>query len=142
MTRTLLVEVVSPEANLFKGEATLVVATTTAGEVGILPLHAPIVAELAVGELRLKMGNNPEDTEVFSVYGGYLQCAEDHMVVIADLAINAKSADITALEDDLESAKARINDVPKDAIDELAALEREVRWVTNCIKVAKRHQKG
>lgn len=141
MTRTLLVEVVSPEANLYKGEVNMVVAPTTGGEIGILPLHAPIVAELAAGELRLKKGASNDEVEVFSVFGGYLQCAEDRIVVLADLAINAKSCNISKLEEELAAAKVRFDDTPVDSVDERAAIEREIAWISGTIKVASRHQR-
>lgn len=141
MERTLLVEVVSPEANLYKGEATMVVATTTAGELGILPLHAPLVAELAPGELRLKHGDDLSNMDVFSVFGGYLSVAEDHLIVLADLAINMRDAQTDKLEANIESAKVRLGDLPKDADDDRAALDHEIEWLINCLTVAKRHQR-
>ena len=139
MARTLLVEVVSPDASLYKGEATAVVATTKLGELGILPLHAPMVAELAPGELRLKHGDDLGDMDVFSVYGGYLSVAEDHVLVLADLAVDMKCMKTESLERDLEGAKARLADTPKEDEDDRAAIEREIDWLKSTICVAKRH---
>ena len=48
---TLTVEVVSPEAILFTGEADMVVARSTTGDVGILPGHVPMLVPLAIGVL-------------------------------------------------------------------------------------------
>ncbi|MCL2024647.1 MAG: ATP synthase F1 subunit epsilon [Coriobacteriia bacterium] len=141
MERTLLVEVVSPEANLYKGEATMVIATTKLGELGIMPLHAPMVAELAPGELRLKHGDDPADTEVFSVYGGYLSIAEDHLLVLADLAMDMRSMDVATIEARLENAKARLADVPEDDAEDKATVEREIDWLESTLCVAKRHCK-
>lgn len=140
MSRSLSVEVVTPAATIFKGEAEMVVAMTTDGEVGILPLHVPIVAELAPGELRLKQGA-VENTQVFATYGGYLQCADDHMIILTDNAIDAKSIDVAALEAEKASLEERINALPSDALDERAELEHELVWTSNCIKVGKKHTK-
>jgi len=140
MVRSLTVEVVTPSATVYKGEVEMVVATTTGGEVGILPLHAPIVAELAAGELRLKKGT-AEETEVFATYGGYLQCAEDHMIVLTDNAVNIKDVDIAELERSLKSLDDRIKALPKSAVDELNGLTRELEWTTNTYMIAKRHKK-
>lgn len=140
MVRSLTVEVVTPSATVYKGEVEMVVATTTGGEVGILPLHAPIVAELAAGELRLKKGA-AEETEVFATYGGYLQCAEDHMIVLTDNAVDIKNVDIAELERSLKSLDDRIKALPKGAVDELNGLTRELEWTTNTFMIAKRHKK-
>lgn len=140
MSRTLSVEVVTPAATIYKGEAEMVVAMTTDGEVGILPLHEPIVAELAPGELRLKQ-DTAENTQVFATYGGYLQCAEDRMIVLTDNAVDAKSLDSSALEAEVASLEARIAALPEDAVDERTKLQHELEWTSNCIKVAKKHHK-
>ncbi len=140
MSRSLSVEVVTPAATIFQGEAEMVVAMTTDGEVGILPLHVPIVAELAPGELRLKQGT-VEDTQVFATYGGYLQCADDHMIILTDNAINAKAIDVAALEAEKASLEERIKALPADAFDERAELEHELVWTSNCVKVGKKNTK-
>lgn len=138
MSRSLSVEVVTPSATLYKGEAEMVVAMTTDGEIGVLPLHVPIVAELAPGELRLKQGS-AEDTKYFATYGGYLQCADDRMIILTDNAVDATQIDVAALEEEVQSLKSRIDALPKDALDERAELEHELDWTSNCVKVGKRH---
>ena len=140
MASTLLVEVVTPEATVFNGEAEMLIATTTTGEIGILPLHAPIVAELAAGELRLKMGA-VDEVVVFATYGGYLQFAEDRAIILTDLAVDVRHADVVALEAEILALEARIKNTPADAVDELAAHNREMEWLKNCVCVAKRHKK-
>ncbi|MBK5211689.1 MAG: ATP synthase F1 subunit epsilon [Coriobacteriia bacterium] len=140
MARSLTVEVVTPSATVYKGEVEMVVATTTGGEVGILPLHAPIVAELATGELRLKKGT-AEETEVFATYGGYIQCADDRMIVLTDNAVNVKDVDINELEGLLKSLEDRIKSLPESAVDERGGLTREFEWTTNMCMIAKRHKK-
>jgi len=137
MARTLLVQVVSPEAIIFDGEVEMVVATTTDGEIGILPLHAPIVAELKPGELRLKKGAN-EEPKVFSIYGGYLQFAEDKMIVLTDDAIDVSKLNVAELEARIEATKQRLAAMPEADEDGRAELERELAWSQNCCMVAKR----
>lgn len=143
MARTLLVQVVTPETTLFSGEVEMVIATTTRGEVGILPLHAPIVAELAPGEIRLKRGATPESTLIYSVYGGYLQCAEDKMIVLAEGAVDLGELDSTALAADIESLKERIDAAAEniEEADEVAELNRELVWAENALAVGSRRKK-
>ncbi len=76
MARTLLVEIVTPERIVYTNEVEMVIAPTIDGEIGILPLHIPLVTVLAPGELRVRH-NEGKDVEWFAVSGGYLQVHED-----------------------------------------------------------------
>ena len=71
----------------------MVVASTPDGEIGILPLHAPIVTTLAPGEVRLRFGDGAADWEFFSISGGYLQVHEDKVIVLADAAVAVSQID-------------------------------------------------
>lgn len=144
MTRTLLVQVVTPETTLFDGEVEMVIASTTRGEVGILPLHAPIVAELAPGEIRLKRGPSADNTLIYSVYGGYLQCAEDKMIVLAEGAVDLSAVDSAALTADIDAIKAKVAEAAEAAdadADEIAELNRELAWAENALAVGARRKK-
>jgi len=85
MARTLQVEVVTPDEKIFDGEVKSIVVTAPDGEVGILPMHAPLIAELGEGALRL---TRVEDGVVvqFMTKGGYLQIAEDRAIILTDSA--------------------------------------------------------
>jgi F-type H+-transporting ATPase subunit epsilon len=86
MTRSLLVEVVTPDATIFSGEVEKLIATTPEGEMGVFPLHAPLVTVLGSGQLRLTpVGAAAPD--VYTTSGGYLQVAEDKAVILTDSAV-------------------------------------------------------
>lgn len=142
MARTLQVEVVTPSAVVFKDEVEMVVATTTEGEVGILPLHAPIVAELAPGELRLRKGAGPETTIFFATFGGYLQFADDRMIILADNAINVADVDVPQVESSLERLTARLAQAKDSDEGDADALAREIEWLENCCVVANRRSQN
>lgn len=76
----LSVSVISPERVLFEGETPSLVAPAHDGEVGILPHHAPFMALLGTGVLRLGSG------ERFRVRGGFLQVADDRVRVVTEWA--------------------------------------------------------
>jgi F-type H+-transporting ATPase subunit epsilon len=65
----LKVSVISPVAVLFEGESDSVIAPAYDGEIGILTGHAPLMALLGNGELRLGSGGGPR----FTVSGGFMQ---------------------------------------------------------------------
>lgn len=78
----LRVSVISPERVLFEGETDMVVAPAYDGEVGILSGHAPMMTLLGRGTLRL--GGASERR--FTVAGGFLQVADDHVRVVTEHA--------------------------------------------------------
>ena len=79
----LKISVISPEAILFEGEATSVVAPAFDGEVGILTGHAAMVTTLGFGVLRLGDGQR------FNVAGGFMQVADDAVRVVTEKASKA-----------------------------------------------------
>ena len=78
----LKVSVVSPEATLFEGEASSVVAPAFDGEVGILPSHAPMITVLGQGTLRVNGATNLR----FTVSGGVVQVVDDKVRVVTEKA--------------------------------------------------------
>ena len=77
----LKVSVISPEASLFEGDASQVVAPAYDGEVGILTGHAPMMTLLGKGQLRIDGGGGERR---FSIEGGFLQVIENHVRVVTE----------------------------------------------------------
>ena len=82
----LKVSVISPGAALYEGEATSVVAPAYDGEVGILTGHAPMMALLGKGELRIE-GTGGE--KKFSIEGGFLQVVDNRVRVVTEKGLAA-----------------------------------------------------
>ncbi len=87
---TMSVLVATAEREVYRGESDFLVAPGRAGELGILPRHAPLVSELAPGELRIH--NGEEVDEVF-ISGGYIEVQPDQVTVLADTAERASDMD-------------------------------------------------
>src|SRR5437588_8015602 len=77
------VHVVTPEQEVWTGEADFLVATAIDGEIGILPGHAPLLAALDVGRLSIDTGGGSEDA---AVDGGFLHVKDDRVDVLAEHA--------------------------------------------------------
>jgi F-type H+-transporting ATPase subunit epsilon len=77
------VVVISPERTIFDGEAESVVAPAWDGELGILRGHAPLMALLGEGDLRVRSGGR---TEHFHVEGGFLQVVDNVVTVLSERA--------------------------------------------------------
>ena len=89
---TMHVELVSAERRLWSGEAEMVIARTVDGEIGILPGHAPVLAELASSTLRVVQPGGEE--LVAAIHGGFLSVAESGVSVLADIAELAPDIDL------------------------------------------------
>lgn len=90
---TIHVDVVSAEREIFSGTAEMVFAPLVTGEVGILPRHAPLLAPLKPGEVRVRTGH---EELAFYVSGGMLEVQPHVVTVLADTALRAKDIDEAA----------------------------------------------
>ncbi|MGB3301365.1 F0F1 ATP synthase subunit epsilon [Gordonia sp. (in: high G+C Gram-positive bacteria)] len=102
--KTFRLEVVSPDSELYSGEATFLVAQTTVGELGILASHAPMLAELAPGGAVVVTEAGGERT-AFAVQGGFLSVTGESITVLAEAAQFVSEIDVAAERAILESAE-------------------------------------
>jgi F-type H+-transporting ATPase subunit epsilon len=128
---TLHVEVVTAEREIYNGEADMVVARGTEGVLGILPRHAALLTTLAIGEMRIKLGDAEEP---LFVAGGFLEVRDNVVTVLADTAEHAEEIDEARAEEARRRAQERLEQATSDVerADMLGALERAI----NRIKVA------
>ncbi|MEN3613105.1 F0F1 ATP synthase subunit epsilon [Plantactinospora sp. ZYX-F-223] len=81
----LQVELVAVEEKIWTGEAEMVVARTTEGELGVLPGHAPLLGQLAEpGQVRIKLAGGEQLT--YDVNGGFLSVTSSGVTVLAESA--------------------------------------------------------
>ena len=83
MSDSLKVSVISPERVLFEGSARGVIAPACDGEVGSLPLHAPLMTVLGKGTVRL---DTADGERRFEVSGGFLQVIDNQVRVVTEHA--------------------------------------------------------
>ncbi|MBW8824587.1 MAG: F0F1 ATP synthase subunit epsilon [Xanthomonadales bacterium] len=88
---TIRCDIVSAEAEIYSGEATLVVATGEVGELGIAPRHAPLITRLKPGKVVV---TTPDGEQLdFAIGGGILEVQPTVVTVLADTAIRAEDID-------------------------------------------------
>lgn len=73
--------VVSAEDELFSGEAEFVLARTVEGDIGILPGHTPILAQLVEFDIKVRTGGGEE---TFPVGGGFMTVKDDRVIILAE----------------------------------------------------------
>lgn len=123
MTTSVRVDVVSVERLIFSGKAHFVVVPAELGQVGILPGHAPFIARLRSGSVRLKLVDKDEE-EVIYVSSGMLEVQPGRITILADLALPEDEL----LEERLEEETVRVEEAIKDRLTsvEFAKLEAEL----------------
>ncbi|MFT4200725.1 F0F1 ATP synthase subunit epsilon [Gordonia sp. (in: high G+C Gram-positive bacteria)] len=119
------VEIVSADERLYSDEATMLVAQTTDGEVGILAGHAPLLGQLTEGGY-VAITEADGDRRVAAVTGGFLSVAAEVVTILAETAEWAHDVDVTAEESALESAEAgsERHQLAKSRLSAAAALNR------------------
>ena len=88
---TIRCDIVSAEAEIFRGEATLVVVTGEVGELGIAPRHAPLITRLKPGKVVVTQANGEKLD--FAISGGILEVQPQVVTILADTAIRADEID-------------------------------------------------
>ena len=91
MAKTFQVDIVSAEQQIFSGAAEMVIAPGEAGELGILPEHAPLLTRIKPGTVRIKQAGGEE--EVIYVSGGMMEVQPDRVTVLADTSVRAHDLD-------------------------------------------------
>jgi F-type H+-transporting ATPase subunit epsilon len=96
MTNTIRVDIVSAEAEIFSGDATMVIATGELGELGITPRHAPLITRLKPGHVDVVLESG--ERQQFYVSGGILEVQPQAITVLADTAARASDLDEAAAQ--------------------------------------------
>jgi len=131
---TIRCDIVSAEAEIFQGEATLVVATGEVGELGIAPRHAPLITRLKPGKVVV---TQPDGSQVdIAIGGGILEVQPQVVTILADTAARAADLDeakVRAAKEEAErilAGRGEAMDVAEaqqklaEAVVQLQAIER------------------
>jgi len=120
MASTIRCDIVSAEAEIFHGEAEMIVATGELGELGIAPRHAPLITRLKPGKVVVTLpGGEKLD---FAISGGILEVQPQVVTVLADTAIRAQDIDeasVLAAKEEAERVLAQKD--PKMSVQEAEA---------------------
>jgi len=117
-------EVVTPERPVVSEAVDIVIATSTEGEFGVLPNHAPLLTTLTAGELRYRAGDKQES---LAVLGGFAQVADNKVTILADAAEKAREIDLDRAARARERAEKRLAAARLEEVDFVraeAALKR------------------
>jgi len=140
MANTIHVDVVSAEEQIFSGEAEFVALPGEAGELGIYPMHTPLITRIRPGAVRIKVPGRTDEEFVF-VAGGILEVQPKGVTVLADTAI--RGADLDEAKAQEAKRKAEELMVSKEsAIDYAKAQAELAAAIAQLAAIAKLRQKG
>ena len=110
----LQVELVAADRTVWSGQATMVIARTVDGDVGVLKGHAPLLSLLTDAVIEISEGNG--QLVFATVEGGFLSVANDRVSILSERSILAEEIDVNQAQTDLESARHLSDDEAGAAI--------------------------
>ncbi len=133
MAKTIRLDIVTPEKMAFSTEVSMVIARTTAGDIGILPGHAPLIAALAIWPLRIITDG---EEILISMCGGFIEVQPEKITILANCAELPEEIDVERAE----TAKARAENHLRDNNSDVARAEVALKRAMVRLRVAE-HKK-
>lgn len=133
MSGRLHVEIVTQHGPVFDGDAEGVVAPGLDGYFGVLPRHAPLIAEMGPGELRVNLGDR---TAVFAVSGGIFHVRDRRAVVMAEAVEAPDGIDVDRARQAAKRARERLKGGHKDPSVDVARAQLALMRALNRLRVA------
>jgi F-type H+-transporting ATPase subunit epsilon len=134
--RTFDLSLVTPEGAAFEGEAEMLIVPGVSGEIGVLARHAPLMAMLKAGEIRINAGG---DWQAFAAGPGYFKVQQDRALVLVDDAVRAEEIDVEEARREAEEARALLERIDAGAEeDDRWKVEQRLRHAENKLAVAGR----
>lgn len=122
----LRVELVAADRLVWSGDAKMVIARTTEGDVGVLPGHAPMLSVLVEGVVDVQTAQG--ESWVAAVDAGFLSVANNRVSILSERAEMSHEIDLEKARHDLEAAKAR-GENDDEAAEAVRRAEARIRAV-------------
>jgi F-type H+-transporting ATPase subunit epsilon len=105
MASTLKLEIVTPEARVYSEDVEMVTLPGSEGEMGIFPMHVPLMTQLTAGEVSVRKGGR----DFFLAVGdGFVEVTGERVSILTDMAIKAENIDEVMAEEARKRAEARL----------------------------------
>lgn len=127
-------DIVTPVAKLVSEEATFVVVPGVEGEMGFLKGHAPLVSVLADGEARVT-GAADQQVKHYALQGGYVEVADDKVIILADRALLVSDIDVAQVRERLAAIEAELGGLSEEEAAKTTLVSDKV-WCEVQLKAA------
>ena len=132
----LTINVVTPDGSVYENTTDLVICKTTVGEIGIMPNHLPLLASLAIDEVRVKVDD--ENFDEIAVSGGFMEFSDNTLTVVASAAERKETIDVSRAERAKQRAEKRIEEAKNENNDiDLRRAEVSLRRAINRLNISK-----
>jgi len=101
----LTVSIVTPTKRALQAEADMVIAPSVAGELGILPQHRALLADLKEGIVTIKLGDTANR---YAVSGGFIEVERDKVAILAETAEHSSEIDVERARAAAKDAEAQL----------------------------------
>jgi F-type H+-transporting ATPase subunit epsilon len=125
---TFTVEVLTPEGEVFNDEVEMVSTRTGVGSIGILAHHQPLLGMLEPTELRLYRSES--DVVRYAQGEGYVQVADDRVLILVEEALDPSDLDTAELQDKLSTAERELEQADEGSEAARVAARDKRRWET------------
>ncbi len=137
---TIRCEIASQDRLVFEGDADIVILPGAAGEMGVLPNHAPLLTTLNMGVIKVRLGATEE---IFTVTGGLAEVQPTIITILADAAENVEEIDIARAEAARQRAQELLEEgPPPEDLDRYLAIEAALRRSNLRLEAARRFKSG
>jgi F-type H+-transporting ATPase subunit epsilon len=132
---TLKLEIVTPEAKVYSEDVEMVTLPGVEGEMGIYPMHVPLLTQVAAGEILARKDGRDQ----FLACGdGFVQITGDRVAVMTDMAISAENIDEAKAEEARRRAESRLSEKLSD--EETASVQAALAHSLAQLKVKRRQR--
>lgn len=135
---TIRCEIVSQDRTVFQGDVDIIVLPGAEGEMGILPHHAPVLAILKYGVIKIRYAGKEE---LFTVAGGLAEVQPDIVTVLADAAENVQDIDVTRAQAAKKRAEDALAKITPGDHDDYLRMEAALRRSNLRLDVVRRYRK-
>ena len=108
---TFNLEIITPQKVAYNEQVEMVITRTVEGDMAVLANHAPLVTELAVGEMKIKREGKEEK---YFIAGGFLEVSQNKTIILADRVINAENINIETARREKELYEAKLTKLTED----------------------------
>jgi F-type H+-transporting ATPase subunit epsilon len=120
MANTLRLEVVTPLGKAYADDVQMVVIPGVAGEMGVYPMHVPVMTDIKTGELKIQKDGKESN---FAVGDGFAEITATHVTILTDMAISVNLIDEHSVEQAIERAKAALRHTEALSAEEIATTQ-------------------
>jgi F-type H+-transporting ATPase subunit epsilon len=133
------VSVVTPDGPAFEGEVEMLVVPGASGEIGVLARHAPLIATLKAGSMRVYIDRNSKNVKEYATGPGFFKVELDRAIALVDDAVLADEVDEQRAQEQLEAAKLELEKVERgESTADRWQLEQRIVHAENQLAVAGR----